>query len=81
MAGLPPFPRKAASSRLRFRFVRVVRAARAGMTKLRGRMASPVRVSRCVLLAFRLALAALCEGFYDFVFFSECPSSCFSQKT
>ena len=35
---LPPVTGRSASFRLRFRFVRVVRAVRAGEAKLRGRM-------------------------------------------
>ena len=35
---LPPLTGRSASFRLRFRFVRVVRAVRAGEAKLRGRM-------------------------------------------
>ena len=39
---LPPVTGRSASFRLRFRFVRVVRAVRAGEAKLRGRMTRDV---------------------------------------
>ena len=38
----PPVTGRSASFRLRFRFVRVVRAVRAGEAKLRGRLVSDV---------------------------------------
>ena len=42
---LPPVTGRSASFRLRFRFVRVVRAVRAGEAKLRGRMTSDVPIA------------------------------------
>ena len=42
---LPPVTGRSASFRLRFRFVRVVRAVRAGEAKLRGRMTSDVLIA------------------------------------
>ena len=41
----PPGTGRSASFRLRFRFVRVVRAVRAGEAKLRGRMTSDVPIA------------------------------------
>jgi hypothetical protein len=58
-----PVTRRSASFRLRFRFVRVVRAVRAGEAKLRGRMTNDVLIAgppgcwdRC---AWSLPFAAL----------------------
>ena len=42
---LPPVTGRSASFRLRFRFVRVVRAVRAGEAKLRGRMTSDIPIA------------------------------------
>ena len=42
---LPPVTGRSASFRLRFRFVRVVRAMRAGEAKLRGRMTTDVLIA------------------------------------
>ena len=42
---LPPVTGRSVSFRLRFRFVRVVRAVRAGEAKLRGRMTSDVPIA------------------------------------
>ena len=68
---VPPVTGRSVSFRLRFRFVRVARAVRAGETKLRGRMTIVVGIAGppggeypgVVLVVFRLAFAALCISF------------------
>ena len=70
---------RSASFRLRFRFVRVVRA---GEAKLRGRMQTVVLIAGppgceypgvlcCVWASFRLAFVHRCMGFKSFLVFAE----------
>ena len=69
---LPPVTGRSASFRLRFRFVRAVRAVRAGEAKLRGRMCDAVPIAgpsgcefggACCPRRFLLIFCAQARGF------------------